>query len=463
MSGFSDHAARLVRIALCFASLAPAAVRAGNDDEVFLGTQAPLSGGAVTATVNDGSALVYEPSGLVEGDDATIDISATALSLRVHRAENVVASPLRAGGDVRFMEFVSIPTTLAYTRTLSPRTRIGFGLFATRGAALRIRESAAYDGEGERTEYQFATFQRGSSIVLTAGIGHRITDTLRFGVSIAGVYDAEETTSLLAGARHVQLPAPATTDTITVQNATSTSRFGLRATFGLRFVPNERFRVAFSVSSPGLAIVGISSRSSAASRYSSRPVVPLVEHTQSDAEGIRFRAGMLAPLRIAVGLAFQVGRTSFALDGDFRPGANDRVYGLRRKHVLNARAGLRHALSETLAFGAGLFTDRNSFVHPDPSTDDRNMEPISGDERDFYGATLGVERAKARRLASSESARELRFVTTYALRYAFAIGNAHGVAVQPSLDATPDEPIASRHIRAVSHEVSLYIGSSLRF
>ncbi len=55
---------------------------AGNDDENLLGTEAALTGGAVTATVSDGSAVYYNPAGIAAGTQDKLDVSGSAYTAR---------------------------------------------------------------------------------------------------------------------------------------------------------------------------------------------------------------------------------------------------------------------------------------------------------------------------------------------------------------------------------------------
>lgn len=453
MRAGSVHASILVAAL----ALAPSGVRAGNDDEVFLGNQAVLSGGAVTATVSDGAALVYEPSGLVEGEDDTIDVSVTALGLRVHHADRVLAMPDGGGRDARYTEFVSIPTTLAYTRTLSPRIRAGFGLFATRGSTLRIRETLDVPGVNEVSAYQITVVQRSSTLYAAAGLGYRVNDALRLGFALGFVYDSDDATLLLGAQRAVTAGDTAvTTDFTALDTLLSYARFGLRATFGARYVPNERFRLAVSITTPGLAVAGSTSESITATAYSSRPIVPVAGNEVVANDSFRFGAGMLSPLRARAGILARFGRTSVSFDADLQTRARDATYGVDRRFLWNVRAGARLALSETLALGGGLFTDRSGV----PAVNDAVG---SSETRDFYGMTFGLETVKVRRLAEGEDATALRFVSTYAIRYSVGVGDGSGLVAQPSFDATALGTLTTIPVRTVTHELSLYIGSSLRF
>jgi hypothetical protein len=49
-------------IGACLTASLPA--RAGNDDEIFVGNQAAMTAGAVSATISDSSPTWYNPAGL---------------------------------------------------------------------------------------------------------------------------------------------------------------------------------------------------------------------------------------------------------------------------------------------------------------------------------------------------------------------------------------------------------------
>ena len=55
---------------------------AGNEDEILLGNDAALMGGAITATTADGSALWYNPAGLAASRLDAVDVSANAFTAR---------------------------------------------------------------------------------------------------------------------------------------------------------------------------------------------------------------------------------------------------------------------------------------------------------------------------------------------------------------------------------------------
>jgi hypothetical protein len=313
-------------------------------------------------------------------------------------------------------------------------------------------------GEGEQTRYQLAQMQRGSAIVLSLGIGHRLNDVLRFGISLGIVYDNDDTNFTFAAARSVDEPLmERTTDSMSLNSVANYSRVGIRATVGMRYVPNDRFRVALSLTTPGLAFAGVVAETESTAIFTSRPDVPVGDHQLTETDDFAFRTGVFSPLRVRLGLAARVQGTVLTLDGDLQAPVRDDSYGVRRDLVLNARVGVRVSTSPTLSFGGGVFTDRSGVAATSSATNG------STENRDFYGMTLGIEHVKVRRLAEGEDTAALRFVSTYALRYAFAVGHVNGVLVDPSFDARTLGAIETNRVRAVTHDLGLYIGSSLRF
>src|SRR6186713_963333 len=92
--------------------------RAGNEDEFFLGNRAAMTAGAVTASVRDGSATFNNPAGLANADRSSIDVSASAYSVRFYHAPRFLSVDSGASQDASVKEFLAIPTEIAYLRRL---------------------------------------------------------------------------------------------------------------------------------------------------------------------------------------------------------------------------------------------------------------------------------------------------------------------------------------------------------
>jgi hypothetical protein len=137
------HRARGVALLVVLLTVAPTQVEAGNDDGILLGNDAALMGGAVVSTVNDGSALWYNPAGLALASENSVDVGASAFALRRYNMPGLISADGGRGGDASFTEIVSIPSALTYVRRFSARTVGGLALFASELSDYSLRTKAS--------------------------------------------------------------------------------------------------------------------------------------------------------------------------------------------------------------------------------------------------------------------------------------------------------------------------------
>jgi hypothetical protein len=164
-----------------------------------------------------------------------------------------------------------------------------------------------------------------------------------------------------------------------------------------------------------------------------------------------FSAGWIAPMRARLGIAHQIGRGFIALDGDIQTGLKSNVqYEDDRKFTWNARLGGRFDVSDRVAIGGGLFTDREY---------ERFSNGVDG--VDFYGAAIAIEMRSSARLAPGQGADEIVFASTFGLRYAYGKGEVSGLR----LPLNPTDVTAWENVAAAMtvHEVALNLGSALYF
>src|SRR6185436_17705347 len=136
--------------------LAAPFVRAGNDDELFVGNRAAMSGGAVSATVADSSATWYNPAGLGAIDRAQIDVSGTAYTVRFYTAPKFLSATSGESKDGSVSEFVSIPTQIAYVRRLAPGVSLGLGYFVPHASNWVLREQLEVGSAANGSQWQVA-------------------------------------------------------------------------------------------------------------------------------------------------------------------------------------------------------------------------------------------------------------------------------------------------------------------
>lgn len=431
--------------------LSASTAQAGNDDGILLGNDAALTAGAVVATVNDGSALWYNPAGLAHAAASSVDVGATAFALRRYKLPRLIALDSGEQADASFTEIVSIPSALTYVRRFNPRVVGGLGLFASQISDYTLRASMSLPLAPADARVQLLFTQEVARYHIAAGVGAALPKGFSVGVSLLGDY--QDAVGVIQSSLTADLGGQALAAAITSTHSQE-KVLGFHARFGATYVPAPFLRFGFSLESPaayffrGVRVTGVDTSTEPNATATGFDL----EVARADVNKTFVELGKYLPLRARFGGAFVFGDATVSLEGDVTSRLRNSDVEVDRKLNWNLRAGGRFRASEHVHVGAGLFTDRGA------EREDRQGTGTI----DFYGATLGGQYDTIKWLAGSGNPQEpranLTFSSTLAVRYAYGTGKVLGQYL-----SSPDYTSMGRAIDMTVHEFTVHLGSGIYF
>jgi hypothetical protein len=440
--------ARAPAMVVCAAIISMAArARAGNDDELFVGNQAAMSGGAVAAIVTDASATWYNPAGLGGVTRDQIDVSGTVYTLRLYSVHDFLSTTTGQGEDGSVTEFVSVPSQIAYVRRIAPGVSLGLGYYVPHASNFVLREGLTSGRATARSQFQIGLAVADTQHTAGAGLGIALAPNVRIGVSLIGGYSASTQSLLLFGS----LTHNGETQALSSSTAIgTTSRISLESGLGLQVDLTPHFALGVFGRTPRVqlhASQDVIRNQNGAVLDATAPLNSVAQESVAS-EGIELlRAG-----RVGVSLAYRHAHGWVAAEFDVQPGLRDSAADVDRKLMWNARVGVYQLIVPHVALGAGLFSDR---------TPDRIQQSLLYGSGDFYGVSTGIELSNEHLLAQSEPVDSLVFTSVFALRYAFSAADFGRAVADP--DQITTQPFSAARGTLRVHEIGLYVGAGLNF
>ncbi len=434
---------------------------AGNDRGNAYGAEAATTAGALVATTREAEATWYNPAGLggTERTRLSVNLSAFVMRIREHDAfvtTRVGDDELRTPGSAT--QLVSVPSSITLVRRVSPRTSFGLGVYVTRADRINVLSSAQQD---LNDPWDVAVYTQSFQVLSEVqqyhagiSIGTEVSDRVRLGGSVFGVYDrvitSESFVSHLTGSRD-GVDQLQTFET----NASATfNALGIRAVGSLQWQMTNHWSLGLVVRTPVLGFYRWG-KFAITEVQNVEPAGGGLEDAFSYADGDldETRAVQVDPMRVSLAFGVVYPRFTFGLEGEVAFGVVLDTSGSARRVHGNATLGGRFAVTERLWLGAGLFTDLSPTANVG----------LLASRLDFYGLTFGPEVRTPVRARGRDDG--IVFSTTVGVRYAVGTGPFGTVLFEPR------KPVAGGVVPALQtlpqrvafHEISLLLGSSVAF
>ncbi len=437
----------LVGCALCL--LVAARARAGNVDSFYMSGESALQGGAITADSRGGGAIWNNPAGLSKLPELRLDVGINAVSLKIGGQPEIAAA-----GDAHVTRLTTfnlniIPAGLTLTHRFGA-LGVGLGVFVPeqRQTFLRTQLEQRETSNQAASSLGYDAYDRVQQYAAGPSLGFAVTKQLALGASLLVTYRNQ----LRVEGVDLGLGQSAGFASVTSHESLDWQQLGAQLVLGLQLHPTKQHSIGFTLRFPALSIYEL--RQSVQIETSAVDGAARPERFNSFDENLGFTStAFVAPLRCHLGISRTLGATRVALEASYQAPIHNDDLELDWVPMVNTRLGARHQLSDTLALGGGLFTDRSPV---------RRASRFGESTLDFYGATLALDAATHYRVIPQHDAdsgeRGMRFGTTFALTYAIGFGEVvratvggRGVGTTLTQEATP----------AIAHEILFHLGSSL--
>jgi hypothetical protein len=445
--------ARRVAVALgfaggCAAWLIASTARAGNADAVYLSADAMLQGGAITADALGGGAIWYNPAGLARMPGLRVDVSVNAYALRFGGHPDFEGGQETHIERLQALDLNVVPASLTITRNFGP-VGLGLGVFVPLQRKTFLRTQVVQDETAEHAGVNFGLDLYDTVQEYAAGpsIGIALHPAIDFGASLFINYRSILQTASVSGSS-----TAGGVETAFLSHATvDAQQLGAQLVLGVKLRPSRATKIGFTIRLPPLQFYEL--RQSVSQEASGDPMSP---GGASFEQHSGFVTSVLSPPRFHAGISREFGRSRIAADVSYQ----SRLYASGREEdffpTWNVRAGGRHSISETVAVGGGIFTDRSSARTP----------RFFGESKfHFYGVTAALEFGtpyvvSARGSKKLDPPGKMVFGTSIGLSYAIGLGDVVRGQVG---GASRSEDVLFQEVsaQAIAHEITLHFGSTL--
>jgi hypothetical protein len=353
-----------------------------NNYQYTIGSRAAGMGGAFTAIADDSSSLWYNPSGLTNITDTTLNISANTYSYYKSRTNNFLDMPGRISVDNKENDFSIVPTTAIFGNKLGEKSAYAIGVFVPKEYHLtgELNGQSITSTENRIVKSNYNTNKK--DYVFLAGFGTAIMQNLKFGISPGFSYEYADY-HLTYTHRYYQYPPTNVEYDYYREVGIVGNAYSVFVNAGLQYNITNNNKLGLNFQSPRWALSYKTKRNDFISIVYSTGPNPNDDFLTTTVSKTEFFE-QIKPWCMAIGYGYEL-KKKFALSFDVIPTAkisgNDTAY---QKWVVNYRAGIEFYTADSFVIRTGFYTDltQQPAIQSTDSAWTRRM--------DYYCGTAGI-------------------------------------------------------------------------
>jgi len=433
------------------AALGAREAEAANRRSFFFGGEAAQSAAALIARARGTDALLYNPAGLAGPMRNQVDLSMTAINLRLQTIGPGLSVAFPDGTraeDLLATELQPVPSALVFGRRLSDAVGLGYGIYVTESTDSRFdtrvaRDGFDVDGVGlvdTRTGVTGQALEK--TYLIGGGLGMSLTSSVRLGFALFAFYNRDVSNVQVFSS--VRPRGDLGSEFLLITESADVKTVGLAPRVSVQWSVSPALDVGFIARPPVLSVYAWGDRAPLVSGSS-----PTGEQS-FQAERQPVNAWTVEPLTPASFEAMVAGsfgaETVGATVEVVVPIESRGALPIDTRGQWNLRIGGRHRFSDTVSAGMGFHTDRAV---------ERPQDADLTQRIDYYGATAGVTVQRSFGPGDAPT-----ISTTLAFGYAAGVGRVDGIVIDP-LGSLAD--IDRSAVDVVFHELTWSFATGLAF
>jgi hypothetical protein len=441
---------RVLAIGSAISATWASASRAENIDRFYLSGDAALQGGAITADVRGGGGIWYNPASLASLPNLRLDVAMSAYALGIGGQPDLDGvSGNETVTRLTSLDLRSVPAGMSLTYNLG-RIGIGLGVFVPTQTSSYLRTRIEEPGSAVSAPIDFGVDVTSTETEYFAGpaLGARLSGAAEIGVSLLVHYRSE----LEVAAVGLGVGAPGGPAAVVLSHSTRDwVQVGLEPVIGVKLRPFPNWRLGITLRLPSFRLYQVLQTLELSTTSDGNTAT----YSSTYHDGTGFAAAMVRPPRIHLGISRDFGPNRIALELSYQFPLRNPEVDQELRPLANIRLGGRRRISDTLAIGGGIFTNRSSRAAP---------RDFGEKQLSYYGVTIATEMGTPYEIRMRNGKYlapygKLNFGASLGLTYSIGLGEI--MRAQVGSNPADGELIRLSPSSVVAHEFMLSVGSSL--